>query len=148
MTAKPGNTPATNSGSLLGTAQRSTMQRSERPGDRITVEEMRLDLAARIGPLRLNASGSREFLLVEGVPAPVMVGKGQNKLPTFVRVELVKGETPCDLAISTQLSSSPTLSQYSSVYIDMIVHAGEPLFVTAFNTAAGTVKIKVSEVII
>jgi uncharacterized membrane protein len=147
MTAKQ-NTPASVSGSLIGTIQRSTMRISRRPGNEITVEEMRLDIASRVGPLRIQASGSREFTIVEGIPIPVMVGKGQNMLPTYVRIELVKGETPCDIAVSNQLSSSPTLTQFTTPYIDLIVLAGELLFVTAFNTAAGTVKIKVSEVIV
>jgi len=143
----PGPKPGT---SLIGQERRSKMKIEERPADEITMEEMRFDLAARVGAYRLPSGKSRLHILVENVPVAVMIGKGKNMLPTFVRVEIVDGFDPCFIALSTQLSSSSILTRTISEYVDVVVKAGEILFATAHQVPAGDniTHIKVTEVIV
>ena len=134
---------------LVSPARRSTMEPSERPGDRITIEEMRLDLAARVGPYRLHGGKVRSHVLLEAVPAPIALGKGINKLPTFVRVELINGYNPIFLDLSNQYSSIIKLTQTFATYVDVILLSGEVLYATAYQiTGVPWVEIKTTEVII
>jgi len=128
----------------------STMQRSERPGDRLTIEERRLDLAVRVGPYRVFAGESRRVDMLEGAPVAISLAKGQNKLPSFVRVELVDGFQPFDLDLSINLQSSAVLTGVFSNYVEVVLLAHEILFATAYNVpeANNITAIKVTEVII
>jgi hypothetical protein len=147
-----GNTPADpKSPPLIGSRkQRLTLEKSVRPSDKITIEEMRLDLAARVGPYRIHAGMSRKFVLNEGMPAPIVVGKGQFGLPTFVRVEQSAGYLPIYLDLSNQYGGSAYLTTQFAGFMDVIVLAGEVLYATAFQVpgALNLTEIKVTEVII
>jgi len=122
----------------------------ERPPDHITIEEMRLDLAVKVGPHRLHNGRSRRHILAEGVPAPIVLGKGKGRLPTFVRVELVDGFDPCFIDLSTQLTGSAILSRTVTEYMDVVLLVGEILFATAYQipNVQQITNIKVTEVII
>jgi hypothetical protein len=144
-------TPASDKPSLIGSdKQRLMLLKSERPPDKITIEEMRLDLAVRIGPYRLHASTSRSFVLYEGASAPVAVGKGQNGVPTFVRIESVGESSGFFLDLSTQFSNPPKFTSSFAGYIDLVLLPGEVLFATAFSIPGITkmTEIKVSEVLV
>lgn len=136
-------------GSLIGfRPQQSKMQRTERPGDRITLEEVRLDLASRVGPLRLLVGNVQVYTLVDRVPVKICVARGAEKQPSYVRVELVKGYHLCDLNLSTQPSSSDTLTTNQSAYVDLILKAGEELWATAYNinpADGGQIQLKVTD---
>ncbi len=116
---------------LISPARKSTMQGSERPGDKITVEEMRLDIAARVGQFRLHAAKVRSYVLLEAVPTPIAMGKGINGLPTFVRVELCNGYNPIFLDLSTQYSWVVRLTNNFATFVDVIMLSGEVLYATA-----------------
>lgn len=138
-------------GGLLQTVvKQSEMQRSERPGDRLTLEEMRLDLAVRVGPYRIFAGESHSYRIYEGVCTPISLAKGQNKMPSFVRVELVDGYGPINLELSTQLSSSAKLTASFANYVEVVLLAHEILFATAYNVpeADKFTELKVTEVIV
>jgi hypothetical protein len=146
-----GQTPADpNSPPLVGQKQRLVLEKSVRPPDRITIEEMRLDLASKVGPLRLHAGSSRSFSIIEGMPAPIAIGKGQNGLPTYVRIELVQGFLPIYLELSNQLSGSAKLTTQFAGFVDLILLPGEYLFATAYfvSDPLKTTEIKVTETII
>lgn len=135
---------------LISRERRSKMKNEERPADEITMEELRFDLSVRVGPYRLHSGISRRHVLVENVPAPIMIGKGKNKVPTFVRVELVDGYNPCFIDLSTQLMGSAILSRTVTEYMDVVVKAGEILFATAYQipNVNNITEIKVTEVIV
>jgi hypothetical protein len=126
------------------------MKNEERPADEITMEELRLDLAVRIGPYRLHNGRARRHILVQDVPVPVALGRGYNKVPTFVRVELEDGFNPCFIDLSTQLGGSAILSRTVTEYLDVVLKAGEILFATAYQVVDpnNTTHIKVTEVVI
>lgn len=136
--------------SLISQDRRSKMKIEERPADEITMQEIRLDLAARIGQYRLHNGRSRRHILAENVPVPISLGRGKNMVPTFIRVELENGFNPCFLDLSTQISSSAILSRTVTEYLDVILIAGEILFATAYQvTDPGQIThIKVTEVIV
>lgn len=140
--------------SLLGNKppKASEMQRSERPGDRLTIEEMRLDLCSRIGPYRVHAGKSTIFTLIETQTQQIAIGRGFNKVPTFVRVEPLAEDDPFYLVLSTQALGGRSEDQTSTLAgnMDVILLAGETLFATAFDLGTqpvpGQVRIKVTEV--
>ncbi len=145
-------TPAAPTAELLvSKGIKTDLQVSRRPANQITIEEMRFDLASRVGPLRLQAAKVTTFELRAGIPVFLLVGKGVNGLPTFVRIELVRGYKPIDLDLSNQREGgSAILTTNTFSAVDLIVRSGEDLYATAHNIteASGITRIKVSEVII
>lgn len=143
-------------GLLPDVSKPSQLQRSERPGDRITIEEMRLDLCSRVGPYRIVAGKSTIFTLPFAVPIQIAVGRGINKVPTFVRVEPVgyaidgTAYAPFHLSLST-MSINPMNRLISTVVgsVDLILLAGEVLWATQ-NDSLMTVspEIKVTEIVV
>lgn len=66
---------------LISYNRKSTLEIAKRPGDRITIEEMRLDLAVKIGPYRLFAGKSNVYTLAEGIPTPIIPLSSANGSP-------------------------------------------------------------------
>lgn len=139
--------------SLIGNKppKASEIQRSERPGDRLTIEEMRLDLCSRIGPYRVHAGKSTIFTLTEQQTQQIAIGRGFNKVPTFVRVEPLAEDDPFYLVLSTQIGGrSEDQTSTLAGSMDVILLAGETLFATAYDLGTqptpGQVRIKVTEV--
>lgn len=148
-------------GSLLGNEPRkpSRMQRSERPGDRITLEEKRLDLCSRVGPYRIWAGTSTVILLVQGQTTRLAVGRGLDKVPSFVRIEPIKYTVDrevyksFDLVLTKEMygGGKRAVSTITS-FVDVILLAGEYLYGTPIDLSnqpvVGQVEVQVTEVII
>jgi hypothetical protein len=148
-----GATPAApGAPSLVSQKRNLVLQPSVRPPDKITIEEQRLFLAATVGPYRLAAAGTRNYFLQEGIPAPVAIGKGQNGVPSFVRLELMRGYQPVylDLALSGQFGGSALLTTQFAGHVDVVLLPSEVLFATAYFVLdiGGTTEIKVLEVLV
>lgn len=142
-------------GSLLDKGYKpSEMQRSERPGDRLTIEEMRLDLCAKIGPYRIHAGKPRIFTIDGWTPTLIATGRGPNKVPSFIRIEMIAKDKdgndyqPFDLLLSNQPDGAFRPTNTFSAYVDVILLAGENLYASKANgTQPGApVEIKVTEV--
>lgn len=136
MRPQLGQTPAApNQPPLISYKQKSTLSIAQRPGDRLTVEEMRLDLAVRVGPYRLHAGSSRTIALLQGQPQLVTVAKGANGIPTFVRIELTYNNTqPCYLHLSTQPGDALIRTRMTTGYVDLVLLSGEHLYAAAYDT--------------
>lgn len=124
----------------------SQMQRSERPGDKLTIEEMRLDLCSRIGPYRVVAGKSTIFTLRNDVSTLIAEGRGLNKVPSFIRIEAVDGYDPFHISLSTQQQNNQEKQTATLAgYIDVILLAGERLYAIIQSTE-DEVAIKVTEI--
>ncbi len=124
-------------GSLLGNdpLKPSRMQRSERPGDRLTLEEKRLDLCSSVGPYRVWAGTSRIITLRQGMTSELAVGRGLDKVPTFVRIEPLKYTTDkqeyksFDLVLTKdQIGGGKRAVSTITAFVDVILLAGEYLY--------------------